>query len=798
MIFAFIFFAESAIAGDFINVGPTSPRAPEWINDLIIYQMRVDQFTPEGTINAAKNKLSYLQDLGITAVLLNPIAEFNKGSYGSRTYRDVRHIYYGVKESNKLEFLLGTDQDFKNFVDEAHRRGIKVFVDTVTSGVISEQLAPLAGDWDGDAINTSGLYNFRDAVFDLRNHNSAGSIDMSFNFGSFAKQLPLAGDWDGDGKDSVGLYDPQRGMFYLKNSLSGGPADTSFQYGATDAGWLPLAGDWNGNGEDTIGLYDPALSMFYLKNSLASGDADISIQYGAANAGWLPLAGDWDGDGKDSVGLYDPWNSEFYLKTDGNLKFIFLARSLSTFTKNHPDWFKKDANGNIAKNVFGLDIWDFNNNQFRNWWINMMVNDWILKFDLDGLRLDLEPNVSNFSEIWSRVRQLAQQNGKDVVLFSESRDGNGISGDNRHQEYDFTEWGFGVDPVWGGIDFLNNNYNIVDTIKGEKFSDRYYTSTLSYSNTGSVDSQGRKGPHYNANGNLAYFAYGMILSPFIPVWYMGEEFNNQCLMPNGLNGLKSCQNYISADVFDRLYFIGMQWSGAVNNGDFLKKVKKIIQIRKENIDIISPRTLSLAQTQIVKVGHSGTDLVPYALYNDASAIVVVAKKNAASGDVVLRVPLTDMNLSGANTYSVTNLMSGDCDQVSQNDLAAYAVSVNAGDAAVLEINKNTNCEAGCTSKTCASLGNYQCGSWSDGCGAMIDCGTCGAGKTCNVSGQCVSQTAGGPVISDSDPQTLTETPQKMTRAEILQKIAEVKQLLIQLIIQLIAELQKQLAAIGKN
>lgn|GEM_PF-3515962 len=54
MIFVFIFFAESAIAGDFINVGPTSPRAPEWINDLIIYQMRVDQFTPEGTINAAK------------------------------------------------------------------------------------------------------------------------------------------------------------------------------------------------------------------------------------------------------------------------------------------------------------------------------------------------------------------------------------------------------------------------------------------------------------------------------------------------------------------------------------------------------------------------------------------------------------------------------------------------------------------------------------------------------------------------------------------------------------------------
>jgi predicted GH43/DUF377 family glycosyl hydrolase len=105
--------------------------------------------------------------------------------------------------------------------------------------------------------------------------------------------------------------------------------------------------------------------------------------------------------------------------------------------------------------------------------------------------------------------------------------------------------------------------------------------------------------------------------------------------------------------------------------------------------------------------------------------------------------------------------------------------------------------AGCTPKTCAALGNYQCGSWSDGCGAMVSCGTCTSGKTCNASGRCVSQTAGEPVISDSDPQTLTETPQKMTRAEILQKIAEVKQLLIQLIIQLIAELQKQLAGMQK-
>ena len=60
---------------------------------------------------------------------------------------------------------------------------------------------------------------------------------------------------------------------------------------------------------------------------------------------------------------------------------------------------------------------------------------------------------------------------------------------------------------------------------------------------------------------------------------------------------------------------------------------------------------------------------------------------------------------------------------------------------------------------------------------------CAAGEIC-VDGACVSA-AGGAV----EPEDLAPA----TRAEILQKIAEIKQLLIQLIAQLIAELQKQLA-----
>jgi len=142
---------------------------------------------------------------------------------------------------------------------------------------------------------------------------------------------------------------------------------------------------------------------------------------------------------------------------------------------------------------------------------------------------------------------------------------------------------------------------------------------------------------------------------------------------------------------------------------------------------------------------------------------------------------------------------------------------------------------GCAPKTCATLGNYQCGDWSDGCGKTINCGDCSSSQVCSA-GNCVSDCSsraskrcdgadlywynscnakedlaqncsaenkicrdgvcvssggggGGGII-----ESQKEQPQKMTRAEILQKIAQIKQLLVQLIVQLIAELQKQLAA----
>jgi lysyl endopeptidase len=50
------------------------------------------------------------------------------------------------------------------------------------------------------------------------------------------------GDWNGDGIDTVGIY--RNNAFYLRNTNTAGNADVSLLFGVP--GDAPLVGDWNG------------------------------------------------------------------------------------------------------------------------------------------------------------------------------------------------------------------------------------------------------------------------------------------------------------------------------------------------------------------------------------------------------------------------------------------------------------------------------------------------------------------------------------------------------------------------
>ena len=88
-----------------------------------------------GDIEGLRRKLPYLQDLGVSAIWVGPI-------YANKTVQPDSTNLYGMSSGYHgywiLDFLrvdphLGTNAEFARLVDEAHGRGIKVFMDIVTN-----------------------------------------------------------------------------------------------------------------------------------------------------------------------------------------------------------------------------------------------------------------------------------------------------------------------------------------------------------------------------------------------------------------------------------------------------------------------------------------------------------------------------------------------------------------------------------------------------------------------------------------------------------------------------------------
>ncbi|MGM9747516.1 MAG: alpha-amylase family glycosyl hydrolase [Candidatus Cryptobacteroides sp.] len=90
-------------------------------DDLVIYEMHFRDFTTTGDIPGALGKLDYLRDLGVNAVELMPIQEFDgNDSWG-----------YNPCSYFALDKAYGTREMYKQFIDECHSRGMAVIVDVV-------------------------------------------------------------------------------------------------------------------------------------------------------------------------------------------------------------------------------------------------------------------------------------------------------------------------------------------------------------------------------------------------------------------------------------------------------------------------------------------------------------------------------------------------------------------------------------------------------------------------------------------------------------------------------------------
>ncbi|MGB0836875.1 MAG: alpha-amylase family glycosyl hydrolase [Flavobacteriaceae bacterium] len=113
---------------------------PKDNNKAVVYELLIRDFTEEGSYKAAIEKLDYLVDLGITAIELMPVNEFEgNDSWG-----------YNPSFYKALDKAYGTENDLKSFINACHNRGISVFLDVVFNHSFG-QSPLLAMYWDGAA-----------------------------------------------------------------------------------------------------------------------------------------------------------------------------------------------------------------------------------------------------------------------------------------------------------------------------------------------------------------------------------------------------------------------------------------------------------------------------------------------------------------------------------------------------------------------------------------------------------------------------------------------------------------------
>jgi maltose alpha-D-glucosyltransferase/alpha-amylase len=125
--------ADEAAAAPGADGQPAEPRAPErvedplWYKDAVIYQLHVKAFCDAngdgiGDFRGLTAKLDYVKELGVDAIWLMPF-------YPSPLKDDGYDVsdYHGVHEQ------YGTRHDFRQFVREAHARGLRVITELIVN-----------------------------------------------------------------------------------------------------------------------------------------------------------------------------------------------------------------------------------------------------------------------------------------------------------------------------------------------------------------------------------------------------------------------------------------------------------------------------------------------------------------------------------------------------------------------------------------------------------------------------------------------------------------------------------------
>ncbi|HUW92699.1 MAG TPA: alpha-amylase family glycosyl hydrolase, partial [Bacteroidales bacterium] len=170
------------LAEGLVSAFRTRPPQYSWKNtsfttpakeDLVIYELLVRDFVAAHNFNTIRDTLAYFSRLGVNAIELMPVTEFD----GNSSWGYNPAMYFA------LDKYYGTSDSFKELIDSCHSRGIAVIMDMVLNHAYGNN--PLVKMYFNSTDNKPSADN---PWFNVNSPNPAYSWGYDFNHESIATQ----------------------------------------------------------------------------------------------------------------------------------------------------------------------------------------------------------------------------------------------------------------------------------------------------------------------------------------------------------------------------------------------------------------------------------------------------------------------------------------------------------------------------------------------------------------------------------------------------------------------------------
>ncbi len=223
------------------------------------YDPAAKGFFHGGDLAGLTKRLDYIEGLGVTAIWFAPIFK-NKPVQGPAGEESAGYHGYWVTDFTRVDPHFGTNAEFKAFVDAAHARGMKVYMDIITN-----HSADVIRYADGDAAD----YEYR-SLADYPYSRRGGVDGPAINPGFMGDDIATQNNW-------AKLTDPR--FAYT-------PVVPKGEEAVKVPAWL----------NDPIYYHNRGNSDFAGESSLYgdfSGLDDLATEHPRVVAGFIDIYGDW-------------------------------------------------------------------------------------------------------------------------------------------------------------------------------------------------------------------------------------------------------------------------------------------------------------------------------------------------------------------------------------------------------------------------------------------------------------------------------------------------------------------------